>query len=410
MANTQPSPTLHRILARAHRRLVLFAVLLASMMLLFCGVVVMRDYATRNLDLTARNVAYTVEPAVVFQDPEAIREGMISVGGHSMVDQLVVADMAGTTLASWSAGPEARLPNWLRAIVPAFVEPRPAEIEIVRNGVGIARVHVYGNPSGIVRFLGAGILIAACCIGITLIATGILGRQLRTGVTAPLRHAVEVARSVRVERAFDRRVPAPGVAEVDNFVEDFNLLLAELQGWYHGLTEENQELARRASHDVLTGLGNRVLFEQEFDAAITIAQRQQTSFAVLFIDGNQFKQINDCHGHAAGDAVLRAIAERLRASVRHADSVFRLGGDEFAVILAPPAIRSDTDAIIQRIAHAMNDLIALPAGGVISMSLSIGSAIYPEDGEAPADLLKHADEEMYRDKMRRQSDDLAHGL
>ncbi|RZA23299.1 MAG: diguanylate cyclase, partial [Proteobacteria bacterium] len=308
MAEQNTSPTLHSILASANRRIVLFAVLLASAMLLFCGVVVMRDYAGRNLELIARTVAYTVEPAIVFDDAEAIHEGMVSVGSHATVDRLVVAHPDGAILASWSSSDAWNMPDWLRAAQPQFLWPQPARLEIIRNGRPIAEVRVYGSATGIFQFVIAGILIAGCCIGITLIATGILGRQLRMNVTSPLLHAVEVARSVRVERAFDRRVPAPGVAEVDHFVEDFNLLLAELQGWYNGLTKENQELARRASHDVLTGLGNRVLFEKRIEAAISSAQQGQSSFAVLFIDGNRFKQINDCHGHDAGDAVLSAIA------------------------------------------------------------------------------------------------------
>lgn len=408
MSTPPPTPTLHGILAQSNRRLVLFAVLLASIMLLFCGVVVMRDYAARNLELMAQTVAYTVEPAIVFGDSEAIREGMVSVAGHSSVERLVVTDQDSNVLASWSGEKNAALPAWLRVIAPEALWPRPASTPIMRNGEKIAEVRVYGSAQGIFRFIGAGVLIAICCIGITLIATAILGRKLRIGVTAPLQHAVDVARSVRVERAFDQRVPAPGVAEVDNFVEDFNLLLAELQGWYRGLTEENQELARQASHDLLTGLGNRALFERRFEAAIAAARQDQSSFGVLYIDGNDFKQINDCHGHDAGDAALRAIAERLRASVRGVGTVFRLGGDEFAVILAPPFGRAETAEAIKRINEAMDALIALPTGGVISMSLSVGSSLYPDDGETPADLLKRADHEMYREKMRRQNDAALH--
>lgn len=410
MAKRNTSPTLHSILARANRRIVLFAVLLASAMLLFCGVVVMRDYAGRNLELIARTVAYTVEPAIVFGDLEAIQEGMVSVGTHTTVDRLLVLHPDGTVLASWQSNDTWDMPTWLRTAQPQFLWPPPARLEIVRNGAPIAEVRVLGSATGIFRFVIAGILITGCCIGITLIATAILGRQLRMNVTAPLLHAVEVAHSVRVERAFNRRVPAPGVAEVDHFVEDFNLLLAELEGWYTGLTQENQELARRASHDVLTGLGNRVLFEKRIDKAISTAHQNQSSFAVLFIDGNRFKQINDCHGHDAGDAVLSAIAHRLRGCVRSVDTVFRLGGDEFAVILDPPFSQEEAKSVISRINYAMDELIDIPAGGVISMSLSVGCAIFPIDGETPVELLKHADDDMYRDKMRRQNNAVANPL
>src|SRR5690606_7020640 len=99
------------------------------------------------------------------------------------------------------------------------------------------------------------------------------------------------------------------------------------QGWHQSVVSENKELAHRAAHDSLTGLGNRDLFERTLSNAATIATVSDSSFAILFVDVDQFKQVNDDFGHNEGDSVLAETAHRLTRCVRPTDSVFRLGGD-----------------------------------------------------------------------------------
>ncbi len=219
----------------------------------------------------------------------------------------------------------------------------------------------------------------------------------------PLGAVGTVAHMVRSERAFGRRVPPSGIAEIDHFAQDFNALLSELEGWHAGLTSENAELARLATHDPLTGLGNRALFERMVGEAIGQAVRSGASFAVLFLDVDGFKAINDQHGHDAGDAALREVAERLRASVRHVDSAFRMGGDEFAVLLGPLFNRAHVDAVIERIELAMGQPLLIPGFGDASLGLSIGVALYPDDGVSPQDLLRRADAKMYKHKHDRRT-------
>ena len=397
------APTLQQVLSRAHRSLVLFAVLLAGATLLLSGAVMMRDYVTRNLQLIARTVSYTVEPAIVFGDRDAIREGMDSVVGQGMVERIEVVDLKGKVLASWQregSGIGFEIEQWGSRLL----WPKPVVETVGMDGVPIARVRMLGSAAGISRFLQSGLVVALCCLGIALIATNILARRLQTGVIMPLQHVAEVARSVRVERAFHRRVPAPGLADVDNFVQDFNALLSELQGWYTGIEQENQELARQAMHDALTGLGNRMAFERKLDSVIAHGGPDRPHFAVLYLDANRFKQINDSYGHDAGDAVLQAIAARLGQCIRTVDKAFRLGGDEFAIILAPPTNAAEVETVIERIVEGMRPPIMLPDGGVVTMTLSIGFSVYPEDGVASDELVRKADKAMYRDKLRRSDD------
>ena len=128
------------------------------------------------------------------------------------------------------------------------------------------------------------------------------------------------------------------------------------------------------------------------------ARDSQTQMAVLFLDSNKFKEINDRLGHAAGDAVLIAIAQRLRGLLREGDLVSRLGGDEFAVLLKPIHGEEDALLIADKIIDSMHSPIELPEGGQITTSLSIGIALYPEHANNPEALVHQADVAMYHAK------------
>jgi len=410
MSGKMVSPSLHSILSRGYRSLILLALILASGTIIASSAVAMIQHMERSLHLTARTVAYTVEPAIVFGDVAAVREGMASVATGDMVDRLVIVGADGKEMARSTRSFEGLIPPAILQFGNDVLFSTPAKIEIARNGKVIAKVLVFGSSSAMIRFLFSGIVIVVCCVGIAMLATSILARRLHSGVIDPLNHAVEVARSVRVERAFSRRVPAPGLREVDNFVEDFNSLLSELQSWYEGLTQENRQLERRATHDPLTGVGNRALFEQRLEQAIGNAREQESGFALLYLDGDGFKRINDTYGHDAGDAVLRAVSERLSSCIRNADHVYRLGGDEFAVILTSPVGPDEVASVVERIGQTMRFPITIPSHGFVHMSLSVGCALYPTHGRSAAELCKMADEAMYRDKLRRRNNDLASSL
>ncbi len=402
--STPQLPTLRQLLARVHLRLILFAVALAAASMVVSGVIVIRNHAHRNLELIARTVAYTVEPAVVFDDRQAIREAILPVVSVAGVGRVEVRDAAGQMLARWDPE-ELGYRSVIARTADRVFWPKPTVRRIERDGVTIAEVRIHGNSKSILRYALSGAMIALSCIILTVFATRILARRLQRDVIDPLDHVAEVAHAVRRDRAFEKRVPSSGIAEIDRFGQDFNALLAELQGWHAGLTSENAELARRATHDGLTGLGNRALFEQSLGEAIGASQYGGESFAVLYLDVDGFKAINDRHGHASGDAALIAVAERLRDAIRQIDRAFRLGGDEFAVLLAPFEDPAHVDGVLARIRLAMEQPFRLPSGLFATSTLSIGVAVYPDDGRSPQDLLRRADAEMYKHKKRVRTED-----
>jgi diguanylate cyclase (GGDEF)-like protein/PAS domain S-box-containing protein len=158
-----------------------------------------------------------------------------------------------------------------------------------------------------------------------------------------------------------------------------------------------EQLQQRAQYDVLTGLPNRALLDDRLRKAISVAERESSMLALLFVDMDDFKRVNDSLGHAAGDRLLQLTAQRLLASVRASDTVARLGGDEFIIVLEGLAAVDHAQALVQKIQNAFALPFELDQKQLMS-PLSIGMAMYPQDGTIPAELLRHADKQMYAAK------------
>jgi diguanylate cyclase (GGDEF)-like protein/PAS domain S-box-containing protein len=158
------------------------------------------------------------------------------------------------------------------------------------------------------------------------------------------------------------------------------------------------ESARRllflSHHDALTGLANRTLLIETLNHSLTRARRSGGRVAVLFFDLDRFKDVNDVFGHDAGDRLLQAVADRLRAGVRSSETVARLGGDEFIVALEDLSPEREPAAIMQRLSASVGDPFDV-LGHCLRVSASVGMALFPRDGETPEALLKAADFNMY---------------
>ena len=157
-----------------------------------------------------------------------------------------------------------------------------------------------------------------------------------------------------------------------------------------------QEIAFKAYHDPLTGLPNRALFLDRLEVALAHARRGRSTLAVLFFDLDDMKSINDTFGHATGDRVLNAVAERLVGAVRGGDTVARVGGDEFLVLLSE-VDEAEAEAIAKKILDRVSEPLTLDRDELY-LTTSIGVALYPGDGENAQSLIRHADSAMYRVK------------
>jgi diguanylate cyclase (GGDEF)-like protein/PAS domain S-box-containing protein len=158
--------------------------------------------------------------------------------------------------------------------------------------------------------------------------------------------------------------------------------MSEHQIWY------------RANYDVLTSLPNRNFFLDRLDYEVRHCHRAHETFALLFIDLDLFKEVNDLHGHGVGDLLLKRVAEKISSCVRESDTVARLGGDEFTVILTGTNDVSHVELIAEDILQALSQPIDL-AGHVVHISGSIGVTLYPKDADTSGDLVRNADQAMY---------------
>ncbi len=263
----------------------------------------------------------------------------------------------------------------------------------------------------------------------SLLVAFALNERMQYIITAPLLRLSAIARQISTERNYSLRVAEDSKDELGTLTRDFNTMLdeiemrdkklkqnqEELEGRVVQRTRElekaNRELAsakqeaesvamrmqHQAQHDALTGLPNRSLLNDRIQIELSHARREQTTLAILFLDLDRFKIINDSLGHATGDQLLCVVARRLKRCLREGDTVARLGGDEFMILL--PRINTVADA--GHIGNKIIDELARPVscnGHQLHITTSVGISIYPFDGSDANTLVKHADISMYRAK------------
>jgi diguanylate cyclase (GGDEF)-like protein/PAS domain S-box-containing protein len=197
-------------------------------------------------------------------------------------------------------------------------------------------------------------------------------------------------------RRHDASIFPIAISVSDVELPDGNVFVAIL----HDLTEQQraqERIYKLAHHDPLTGLDNRLSLNLRLDQLLAQTRRAQGTAAVMFLDLDHFKKINDTHGHATGDQLLVAVAERLRELLREVDTIARLGGDEFIVVTAGTVTPAEASQIALRIVGALAEPFQL-AGKTIHSGTSVGVAMFPPDGADSATLLRHADTAMYAAK------------
>ncbi|MEJ2591067.1 MAG: diguanylate cyclase [Candidatus Thiodiazotropha sp.] len=190
--------------------------------------------------------------------------------------------------------------------------------------------------------------------------------------------------------ALDVKPPPVDLRETRDLVEAFN----EMRRQVH---QRQRYLDHIAHHDALTQLPNRILFRDRLEHALAIALRGETQIGLMFLDLDQFKQINDSLGHLVGDELLKVVAERLTSLVRNSDTVARLGGDEFAILVEGVGSREDMSMLARKILQAVEKPMTLQ-GNELRISVSIGIATAPYDDVTAEYLIRDADAAMYEAK------------
>jgi diguanylate cyclase (GGDEF)-like protein len=185
--------------------------------------------------------------------------------------------------------------------------------------------------------------------------------------------------------------------EIESELVDKRNNLSEVHAALSKAQSQEEDAIYIGLHDALTGLPNRLLFEQRLDYGLIQAKRHGWKLAILFIDLDKFKSINDTYGHQIGDKVLMLVAERLKVFVRDEDMVSRWGGDEFVCILMNVNLEADVISLAEKIVDHITEECEFD-GIILSISATIGIAVYPQDGETADILFKNVDSAMYKSK------------
>ncbi|WP_432696972.1 putative bifunctional diguanylate cyclase/phosphodiesterase [Marinobacterium sp. YM272] len=256
-------------------------------------------------------------------------------------------------------------------------------------------------------------LVAILFMTSLLVAVGLSNLTQRL-ITAPVLQLAVTARRITETRNYKLRAMCGSRDEIGELADDFNAMLreierrdqelqqaqSELEAKVSERTDELLELTRQfehqAFHDALTGLPNRMTFDRDLEKSISIARRAGHQLAVMFLDLDRFKAVNDTLGHAIGDRLLITLAKRLKGQLRASDTLARLGGDEFALLL----IETSPDAAVEvagKLIRVINQPVEIDSYS-LRVTTSIGISIYPDDSTDAGTLLKNADTAMYFSK------------
>jgi diguanylate cyclase (GGDEF)-like protein len=421
------------------RKLTLLTVMISTVSLLLASVAFVtsdristQKTVSNNLETLADIIAANSSAALLFSDPVAAQETLGFLDSQQHIQAAAIYDGNENEFARYiKPGLRLELPASGLQYDNVLFWSNHVELfsRIFYEGEHIGTIYLRSDMKAIhdrlVWFLG----IVSIVLLVSLLVTFLLSAQLQRIITDPLLRLSAIARQVSTGKNYSVRVIGEGKDELGNLISDFNTMLDEIQSRDRELREHRLKLEERvaqrtrelesanaqlelsrqqaesvasrmeyhAHHDALTGLPNRILLHDRITSELAHARRQQSNAALLFLDLDRFKLINDSLGHAIGDQLLRVISRRLGNCVREEDTVARLGGDEFMVLLPRISGSADAGRIAKKIIDSLIDPVSCN-GHELHITTSIGISIFPYDGTDAETLIKHADISMYRAK------------
>ncbi|MEK8030568.1 EAL domain-containing protein [Ideonella sp. DXS29W] len=362
---------------------------------------------TTEAEIIGRNSA----AAVTFGNDEEANEILASLAASPDVQQARIFLPDGRTLGSYTTE-HARgechvlqptdLRTWdLQWCGAAVYRP------ILLHGKVVGTVAMEVGLASTYQALAGTIVVSLALAGLAFGLSVPLWRRVAARVAEPLNRLVELTERVSREQDFGLRASASGSREVDALASGFNQMMSQLQQrderLNHELHQRRQAEVRLndlAYFDPVTGLHNRHYFLERIDAAVERADREQGRCALIYIDLDGFKQINDTLGHDRGDELLKEVGRRLTETLRRSDGVCRLGGDEFAVIIDDDSRIEQVEAVCAKLVEELARSYRLAEHRDAQVSASIGACLFPESADDRDSMMRHADSAMYHAKER----------
>lgn len=277
---------------------------------------------------------------------------------------------------------------------------RPIHVKTEQVGTVVVTESLAGLQQALLSLLA----IFALIVIVALFAASHVLRLAQAKALAPVLELADLADHAAQQQDYSVRGTVRRRDEVGRLTERLNELFKRIEIWQKDLksqlqqqTDARQELDKLAHYDHLTGLANRLYFETEFPRAVMTAVAEQQTLALLFIDLDNFKTVNDQWGHDAGDLVLQIVAKRMLSQLRQRDTVFRLGGDEFAVLLRDIGKAETAEQLASRLIQTVREPMWIK-DALMPVGATIGLAFCPLDSTDPALLMQQADQAMYQAK------------
>lgn len=387
------SKSLQSLFRRSQFTIFAITFLICTLTFVSISLFTVESHTRQNLILVSRTVSERVQPAMVFNDQTTLSQIINEYTLQHSVRLIQIKDAHGKLITQSVKNIEHY--SFLQNQFDKLFLQEPVEIQVTHNGKTIGEVILYGSSKDILMF------IIKIFIGMSLGMFFMLF-ALWWSVNATYRHImmaispiIQIAQLVSSQKAYNLRFPKNDIKEFNHLNTVFNQLLEEIQSWHTVLQTENSQLTYQVQHDDLTQLPNRNYFYQRLCHVFDDPSKRNNA-ALIFIDNNQFKAINDKYGHLAGDEVLKEMALRLKGNTRQNDFVARLSGDEFAIILQSVNEVEHLISIAENLIKCCDEPV-IHKGQAIHFSFSLGIAIAKE-AQTPEDFISQADQAMYKAK------------
>lgn len=395
-----------RLLSNSLAFHVMAAVLLATMVALASfgatlllldkrsSVVSLDDRLATLAEVTGQNST----AALVFNDRQAAREMLQALHNDSSIVAGCLYDTAGALFAEYNRNAAAdTCPHQKNGLLQSDRHFRRVQLHVFRSAELVGTIGVISDISAVRERQRRMVLLAGLLAFVSLLIGATAGVLLQLRITRPVFDLAHAMRRIGDSEDFSIRVQTAGSDEMKQLARGFNRMAFELQRRDHRTRQAEATLHEQARRDSLTGLSNRRAFLERISDALIHARDEQQQLALLYLDLDGFKLVNDSLGHTAGDELLRRVAVRLASNLRVSDTLARVGGDEFTVILPGLKVREDAGRIAELLLLCLREAFSID-GHEITVGCSIGISVWtggPTDGD---DLLKQADSAMYAAK------------